>query len=220
MESNSTLKNKRKTVEELAKEQGIWIFVDTECQVDKKVIFTWNSLFQAFQDKEFQVLLQDDSSIELRKEIYRNIIKYGLHRAATRTMVLPCLDVIEWITWRVGHDNRAILNFEDKSVDTYKVSVLNQMYHFKESHVKVTLEWLKQKNDYADFLTIMKGWWSEGQFRANYASVEWNTSKFRKSIQIIVFFLPRVFRRKDGSIFPDKWIPIIYQIITIGATLN
>ena len=29
-----------------------------------------------------------------------------------------------------------------------------------------------------------------------------------------------MFRRKYGSSFPDKWIPIIYQIITSGSTLN
>jgi hypothetical protein len=29
-----------------------------------------------------------------------------------------------------------------------------------------------------------------------------------------------VFGRKDGSTFPDKWIPIIYQIITSGAVLK
>ena len=58
MESNSILKNKRKIVEEPTNEQEMWIFADTECQVDKKVIFTWNSLFQAFHDKEFQVLLR------------------------------------------------------------------------------------------------------------------------------------------------------------------
>ena len=62
----------------------------------------------------------------------------------------------------MDHENREILNFEDKSVAIYKSSVLNQLYHFKEAHVKATPEWLKQKNDYADFLTIMKGLWSEG----------------------------------------------------------
>ena len=51
MASNSVLKNKIKTVEEPVKEQEMWIFADTKCQVDKKVIFTWNSLFQEFQDK-------------------------------------------------------------------------------------------------------------------------------------------------------------------------
>ena len=86
--------------------------------------------------------------------------------------------------------------------------------------MKVTPEWLKQKNDYADFLSIMKGWWSEGQFRAKPSSVEWKTSKFRKNIQIIVILLARVFRRKDASSFPDKWIPIIHQVITSGSTLN
>ena len=57
MESNYILKNKRKIVEEPTNEQGMWIFVDIECRVDKKVIFTWNSLFQEFQVKEFRVLL-------------------------------------------------------------------------------------------------------------------------------------------------------------------
>ena len=37
---------------------------------------------------------------------------------------------------------------------------------------------------------------------------------------IIVILLSRVFERKDGSTFPDKWIPIIYQIMTSRATLN
>ena len=116
----------------------MWIFADIECRVDKKVTFTWNSLFKAFQDKEFQTLLQDDISTELNKEMYMNIIKSRLHRAATRTLVLPCLDVIEWITWKVDRENRAILNSEDKSVASYKESVFNQIYHFKEAHIKVT----------------------------------------------------------------------------------
>ena len=98
MTSNSILKNKRKTVEELAKKQEMWTFTNTECQVDKKVIFTWNTLFQEFQKKEFEVLLQDDPSIELSKSIYKNISKSGLHRATTKNPVLPCLDVIEWMT--------------------------------------------------------------------------------------------------------------------------
>ena len=40
MESTFMLNNKRKVVEEPIKEQGIWIFTDTECKVDKKVTFT------------------------------------------------------------------------------------------------------------------------------------------------------------------------------------
>ena len=98
MESTSTLKQKIKTVEEPTREQVMWIFADTECRVDKNVTFTWNSLFQAFQDKEFQILLQDDVSTELSKEVYRNIIKSRLHRAVVKTPILPCSDVIEWIT--------------------------------------------------------------------------------------------------------------------------
>ena len=59
-------------------------------------------------------------------------------------------------------------------------------------------------NESVDFLTIMKGWWSEGQFRGKSTSVEWKTSKFRKSVQIIVILLSRVFERKDAVTFPDK----------------
>ena len=154
------------------------------------------------------MLLQNDVSIELRKEVYKNIIKSGLHRAAVKTLILPCPDVIEWITRK------------SRSVASYKDSVFSQIYHLKEAHIKVTPEWLRQKNEVVDFLTIMKGWLSEGHFRAKYASVEWETSKFRKSVQIIVILLSKVLGRKDDSSFPNKWIPIIYQIITSGSTLN
>jgi hypothetical protein len=51
MALNSMIRNKGKVVQELIKEHGIWIFVDRECRVEKKVSYTWNSLFQAFQDK-------------------------------------------------------------------------------------------------------------------------------------------------------------------------
>ena len=92
----------------------MWIFVDTECKVDKKVTFTWNSLFLTFQDKYFQILLQDDVNTEMSKEVYKNIIKFGLHRVAIKTPVLPCLDVIKWITRKIDHENRSILNYEER----------------------------------------------------------------------------------------------------------
>ena len=116
MASNSMIKNKGKAVDELIKEHGIWIFADTECRVDKKVSYTWSSLFQAFQDKEFLMLLHDDVSTELSKEVYRNIIKSRLHRVAVKTLVLTCVDVIEWITRKVDHQHRSILNHEGKSM--------------------------------------------------------------------------------------------------------
>ena len=45
-------------------------------------------------------------SIMLSKEVYMNIIKSRLHRAAMKTLVLPCPDVIEWITRKIGHQHR------------------------------------------------------------------------------------------------------------------
>ena len=119
------LNNKGNIVEQPSKAPWMWIFVDTECRVDKKVTFTCNSLFQAFQDKEFQMLLQDDVSTKLRKEVYRNIIKSGLHWAAIKTLVLQCPNVIEWITQKIDHENRSILNYENKSVASHKEIVFN-----------------------------------------------------------------------------------------------
>jgi hypothetical protein len=166
------------------------------------------------------VLLQNDANTELSKEIYKNIIKSGMHRATVKTPVLSCLDVIEWITRKIDHQHRSILNVEGKAVANYKPSMINKMYHLKEAIVKISPDWLKQKSESADMLTIPKGWWSEGNFKSKPANVEWKTSKFRKTVQIIVILLSRLFERKDGSTFPDKWIPIIYQIMTSGATLN
>ena len=50
MESSSMTKNIIKTIEESIKGDGIWIFSDTECKVDKKLRYTWSTLFQTFQD--------------------------------------------------------------------------------------------------------------------------------------------------------------------------
>ena len=138
MESTSLTKNLKKTIEELVKQNGIWIFTDTECKVDKKVCYTWTSLFQAFQDKEFTMLFENDANTELSKEIYQNIIKSWLHRAAMKTPILPCPDVIEWITRKIDHQHRSILNFEGKIVASYKPSMINQMYHLKVAIIKIS----------------------------------------------------------------------------------
>ena len=125
MESTLLTKNVKKAVEEPVKDNGIWIFTDTECKADKKVCYTWTSLFQAFQDKEFTMLLHNDASTELSKDIYQNIIKSWLHRAAMKIPILPCPDVIEWITRRIYHQCRSILNVEGKVVTNYKPSMIN-----------------------------------------------------------------------------------------------
>ena len=111
MASTSLTKNIKKTTEEPVKENGIWIFTDTKCKVDKKVCYTWTALFQAFHDKEFTVLLQNDASTVLSKDIYQFIIKSGLHRATMNTPIISCSDVIEWITRKVDHQHRSILIF-------------------------------------------------------------------------------------------------------------
>ena len=82
-------------------------------------------MFQEFQTKDFQVLLQNDLITELSKGIYNNISKSGLHRATAKTPVLPRLDVIEWMTRRIDQESGKILNFEDKHVAIYKAPVLS-----------------------------------------------------------------------------------------------
>ena len=114
-------------------------------------------LFQEFQTKEFQVLLQDDLSMEISKGIYKNISKSGLHRAVAKTPVLLFPDVIEWMTRRIDQQSRTILNIQDKHVANYQALVLNQLYHFKEDQLKVTSEWLRNKTESINFLSIMKG---------------------------------------------------------------
>ena len=74
----------------------------------------------------------------------------------------------------------------------YKPSMINQICHLKEATVKVSPDWIKQKSESVDMLTILKGWWSEGNFRSKPSNVEWKTSKFRKTMQIIVILLSRV----------------------------
>lgn len=84
------------------------------------------------------MLLQDEPSTEMRKGINKNISRSGLYRATTKPPILPCPDVVEWMTKRIDHESIAILNFEGKHVASYQALVLDQLYHFKEAQVRVT----------------------------------------------------------------------------------
>ena len=115
MASTLASKSKSKTIEEPVEKQEIWAFIEMECRVDKNISFKGNTFFQAFQTKEFQDLLQYDLSTYLSKGIYNNISKSRLHRATTKTPILPCSYVIELMTQRIDHESRAIINFEGKT---------------------------------------------------------------------------------------------------------
>jgi hypothetical protein len=115
-----SLEKQEKYCRRAGREAKDWAFTNTECRIDKKIAFKWNTLFQAFQSKYFQLLLQDYPSTDLSKGIYKNISRSGLHRATTKTPVLPCLDVIEWMAQRIDHESITILNFEGKHVASYQ----------------------------------------------------------------------------------------------------
>ena len=107
-----------------------------------------------------------------------NISKYGLYRASTKPPILQCPNVIKWMTRRIDHERRTILNFGRKNVSSYQGPVLDQMYHFKEPQVRVTQEWLQRKIESINFLTIMKGWWLEWKCILKPTPARWRTSKF------------------------------------------
>ena len=88
------------------------------------------------------------------------------------------------------------MNFEDKNVTNYQALVLNQLYHFKEAQVKVTSEWLRNKTESVDFLSIMKGWWYEGQFKEKASPIEWRTYNFRKHNSDHIHFVGKNFQKK------------------------
>jgi hypothetical protein len=106
----------------------------------------------------------------------------SLTKNLNKTVEKPIKEDGVWITRKIDHQHRSILNVEGKAVANYKPSMINQIYHLKEATVKVSLEWLKKKGESADMLTILKGWWSEGNFRSKPANAEWKTSKFKKTV--------------------------------------
>ena len=58
------------------------------------------------------MLLQDDQYMEIIKDTYKNISKSGLYRASTNPSILSCRNAVEWMTRKVDHSNKILLNFE------------------------------------------------------------------------------------------------------------
>ena len=124
------------------------------------------------------------------------------------------------VSRKVDHSNMNLINLDGKHVASYQPYTINQMYHFKEPHMKITHKWLQSKAKTDDYLAQMKGWWAEGNLRSKPLPIRWPTTKFQKSIQVMVILLARILGRKYASRFPNKWVPIIHQIISNGSTLN
>ena len=108
--------------------------------------------------------LKDDPCIKLRKVIYKNMKNFGLYRAAINPLIFSCPDVVEWMKRKVDHSNRIVLNFDRKHVVSYQPYTIHQMYHFKETQIKITQEWLHSRAKIIDYLSQMKGWWDEEKF--------------------------------------------------------
>ena len=166
MASTSSMKNKRKSVETQGLVEGneTWVFIDTEYKINQKISFQWNQMFQYFLTEYYQMLLQDDLCMELSKDVYKKNSKYGLYRVVAKPLIILCLDVVEWMTRKVDHSNRILLNFEEKHVARYQPYAIHRMYHFKEPQIKITQERLQSKVETIDYLAQMKGWWDEGNF--------------------------------------------------------
>ena len=73
------------------------------------------------------MLLQDDTSIGISKGIYKINSRSRLCQATSKPLVLPCPNVIEWMTRRIDHESRTILNFKGKQVASFQAPVLNQI---------------------------------------------------------------------------------------------
>lgn len=102
------------------------------------------------------MFVKDFPSTKISNEIYQNISKSELYRDASKPLILPCMDVIEWLTKRVNHQSRTLLDFEGNHVARYKPSMLHHMYHFKEPQIKVTREWIQRKVEVVYYLAHMK----------------------------------------------------------------
>ena len=90
MASILALKSNRKTIKEPMEKQEIWVIRRFH---SNEILYSKNSI-----QKSFKFFLQDDMSKKLNKGMYNNISNSMLHWETTKTPVLPCLDVIEWMT--------------------------------------------------------------------------------------------------------------------------
>lgn len=65
----------------------------------------------------------------------------------------------------------------------------------------------------------MKAWWAEGNFRSKSLLVRWPIAKFWKKYLDCGHTLAIIFGRKNASLFPEKWVLIIHQILSNGSIL-
>lgn len=80
------------------------IYIDTQCFIDKGRQVTWRKIYSTFMQERFV------KDLEYLKA-YVNIRRYRIHRITCRFLVMPCVEVIEWIITHMD-DSHLVLQSE------------------------------------------------------------------------------------------------------------
>jgi hypothetical protein len=95
------------------------IFKDIKAFIDMQLLFPrWSDIYRKFTEKDYLDVLPPGHPIikNIDEFVFSNIKRSHLHIVSTRALVMPYLEVIEWITTHTDTENIIVINDEGKCI--------------------------------------------------------------------------------------------------------
>jgi hypothetical protein len=73
-----------------------------------------------------------DAEVQDMLKVFKNIMKSGIHRVATHTVVFPCAYAITCILKHVDFGNMYICNAKGESITSFQLADLENFYHLEK----------------------------------------------------------------------------------------
>ena len=206
-------------------------FTDTTDQIRVSWMQKWSDIYEFIDTVTISTklpprVIRDSDERKTDNEIYNDELlrlqRSGLHKIASRPVVLQITNVLQWIATHVDFRRMPIVSDEGKVLGLLMANNFHNIYHLKPAEVKCNKEYLD--NFYVTHPKpheVMKLWYKEeDDFKYQARITKYNPCPFISLVQYLTEMLSRLHGEADCTNFKSEWLPLSHGVMSTGTIFN
>jgi hypothetical protein len=199
------------------------VFGDTEASIGSKVMLPqWGDLFNRINREEYQECIPHNNPDvrALDDQVFPNIQRSCLHMEACRTLVFPCIQVLNWL---IDHTEvqKCLINDENGGcVRVFLPTEVQKDYKLKDPEEWLNTNFVVKFYEFHDTNRLMASWWKEEKKFTNWSNGWYGTVNLRETYIYLMALICRLYGEKECSKFSEAWMPLAYTVAISGSSFN
>jgi hypothetical protein len=111
----------------------------------------------------------------LDDEVFPNIQRSNLHRVASRTPVLPCIETLGWIIDHADMVKCTINNEQGECVGVFLPMEVQKYYKLRDPEERLNTDFVVKFYEIHDTSRLLASWWKEDKKFTNRSTGWYNT---------------------------------------------